>query len=179
MIDRRGLLRQAGLAAPLGILGSVAMAGAATAADSSLAGDLDVAAVRRWVNGYVAAWRARDGDAAARLFTADAIYEAVPGVPDQTFVGRDAIRRYWIDVTASQSDIDILPGAPLVQGRRAAVELWVRLRAPALNSASGNEATIIESNFLQFAAGGLCRRNTEYYIVRTGWIDPPPGWGRS
>jgi hypothetical protein len=170
MIDYRSLLQKAALAAPLGI-------GLASVDASAELRDLDVATVRRWVDGYASAWRARDGEAAARLFTPDASYEAVPGLPEQTFVGRDAIRQYWIDVTSSQSDISVLSGDPLVRERRAAVELWVRLRAPALNPAPGNAATIIETNVLQFGRSGLCRRNTEYYIVQTGWVEPPPGWG--
>lgn len=132
--------------------------------------------VVRWIRAYIEAWQTKDADAAAALFTPDAVYEEIPGVPERTFTGRAEIRQYWLDITADQSDIEILHGDPLVEGRRAAVELWATLRSPTLNPSGDNWATIIETNVLIFS-GQLCRRNTEYPIIRTGKLTPPPGWG--
>lgn len=173
MISYMALLRAAAIAAAVG-LPPLALSGAAA---GQYPPDLSENQVLRWVRGYIKAWETRDADAAAALFTPDAIYEEIPGVPERTFTGREAIRQYWRDVTADQSDIKVLHGDPLVEGSRAAVELWVTLRSPALNPSGDNWATIIEANVLIFAGQQLCRRNTEYPVIRPGKLPPPAGWG--
>ncbi|GAU69234.1 hypothetical protein SSP35_11_00530 [Streptomyces sp. NBRC 110611] len=168
---RRTLLR-AGLAAlPL------TAAAPAVAAAAERHGRLTAAAVARWTDAYLEAWRTKNDVAGGQLFTPDALYEAVPGVPEQTFRGREAIERYWREVTADQSDITGRHGTPIVTGDRAAVELWVTLRSPALNPDGDHWATLLETNILLFAPDGRCRRNTEYWNIRTGRLTPPQGWG--
>jgi uncharacterized protein (TIGR02246 family) len=134
--------------------------------------------VVQWIHGYIEAWQTKDAEAAAELFTPDAVYEEIPGVPERTFTGRDEIRRYWREVTADQSNIEILYGHPLLEDNRAAVELWVTLRSPTLNPQADNWATIIEANVLLFQER-LCQRNTEYPVIQPGKLTPPPGWGRA
>ncbi|MFD0395998.1 nuclear transport factor 2 family protein [Streptomyces nogalater] len=68
--------------------------------------------VSRWTTAYLEAWRTKDAAAAVRLFTPDALYEVVPGDASQTYRGRDAIGRYWRDVTSGQSDIGYRQGTP-------------------------------------------------------------------
>lgn len=168
-LDRRALLRAGtATAAALGL--TAAAAGTARAAGSDPV-CLRRADVVRWTDRYLAAWQSKDADAAALLFTPDALYQAVPGVEAQTFRGRDAIRAYWSDVTRDQSDLTAWRGTPLVDGDRAVVELWVTLRA------GGQWITLIESNVLTFAPGLLCSRNVEYWNLQTGQLQPPPGWG--
>jgi uncharacterized protein (TIGR02246 family) len=46
-----------------------------------------------WLAAYKQAWEERDPEAAARLFTRDAVYVERPFAEPMT--GREAIRRYW------------------------------------------------------------------------------------
>ena len=144
---------------------------AASAAAPSDHQTLNRATVVRWVETYLRAWRDKDDVAVGRLFTADAVYQEIPGDETRTFVGRRAIREYWRTITAGQSDVTTHYGEPLIQGDRAAVELWVSLRV------NGNWLTLVETNVLYFAPTGQVRRNVEYWIPREGRFDPPPGWG--
>jgi hypothetical protein len=132
---------------------------------------LDRATVVRWVETYLRGWRDKDDVAVGGIFTADAVYQAIPGDGTHTYAGRDAIREYWRAVTANQSDFSARHGEPVIQGDRAVVELWVTVRV------DGNWRTFIETNVLYFAPGGQVRRNVEYWIGRDGRFDPPPAWG--
>ncbi|GLW71406.1 hypothetical protein Kpho02_37050 [Kitasatospora phosalacinea] len=165
---RTALLTGAAAALPAALAAAPAPAAAAC---------LTVEQAARWTDAYLAAWRSKDAAAAARLFTPDARYEAVPGVADQTYVGRDAIRGYWSGVTAGQSEITTLRGTPLVTGDRACVELWVTLRAAGANPSGDDWITLIETNVLTFTPDLLCRHNVEYWNLQPGRLAPPAGWG--
>ena len=122
-----------------------------------------------WLQGYRRAWIERDADLAATLFTADAIYREQPF--QEPFVGREAIRRYWHDVTRSQSAIELRYGTPLATGRRLAVEWWANL----LND--GSPVTLAGEFLLTFADNGQCRELREYWAMSTSRMTPPDGWG--
>jgi hypothetical protein len=126
-------------------------------------------AVRTWLEGYRRAWVERDADAAAALFTEDALYREQPY--DEPFAGAAGVRAYWADVTATQADVEVSYGTPLVVGDRAAVEWWVTL----LNR--GAEVTLAGSFVLHFAGDGRCRELREYWHAGDGRRSPPPGWG--
>jgi hypothetical protein len=81
-----------------------------------------------WMRGYLQAWETRDADAVVRLFTPHGVYQSIPGVSSQTFVGRKAIHKYWFNVTRPQSMIHGIQGQPIVTGNRAAIEIWVTFR---------------------------------------------------
>jgi SnoaL-like domain len=49
----------------------------------------------RWVEGYVAAWRAEDPERVERLFTEDARYRRSPY--EESEVGHDAIKAFWLE----------------------------------------------------------------------------------
>lgn len=176
MTSRRHILRAGlglGAIAPIGIIGL----GGVSRADP-----YDHAAVTpgdavRWIEAYAHAWETRDADAAARLFTEDAVYAAIPGVADQTFVGRAGIHDYWASITAGQSNIAVRHGAPVVCGARAMVELWVTMQVPALNPDGDHFVTLLETNVLYFANRRLVARNFEYWNLLIGVVEPPPGWG--
>jgi|APHM01.1.fsa_nt_gi SnoaL-like polyketide cyclase. len=57
-----------------------------------------------WLDRYATAWETRDPDAAAALFTTDATYHRTPF---EAIEGREAIRDYWADATASQRDVHV------------------------------------------------------------------------
>lgn len=133
--------------------------------------DLHPDTVTRWVESYLQAWKDKDDVAVGQLFTDDAVYQEIPGDEARTYTGRQAIQQYWRTITAGQSDVTAHHGEPLVQGDRAAVELWITLQA------GGKWMTIVETNVLHFAQNGQVRRNVEYWTLRDGNFAPPPGWG--
>jgi ketosteroid isomerase-like protein len=122
-----------------------------------------------WLERYRRAWIERDADAAAELFTDDAIYREKPF--EQPFSGRDAIRQYWSTVTQTQSRIELRYGSPVVEGRRVAVEWWANL----VND--GSPVTLAGEFLLVFDQHGRCRELREYWALTPGRMDPPSGWG--
>ena len=109
----------------------------------------------------------------------NAIYQSIPGVKAETFVGRKAIHDYWFAVTREQSKIHGLQGAPIVSGNRAAVEIWVTFRDPEYNPKGNHMITLLESNVLTFAGSGLVSKNVEYWNIIPGVHKPPAGWGKA
>lgn len=128
------------------------------------------AVYHEWLETYRRAWIERDASAAAALFTEEAIYRERPF--QAPFVGREAIRQYWTTVTATQSDVELTYGEPIVGDHRLAVEWWATLRN------DGVPVTLAGEFLLLFTDAGLCRELREYWIVAEGRIDPPRGWGR-
>jgi SnoaL-like domain len=98
--------------------------------------------VADWLAEYRRAWIERDPDAAAALFTDDAPYRRQPY--DQPFIGAPGVRSYWANVTATQRDVELEYGTPVVDGNRAAVEWWVTL----VND--GTEVTLAGEFMLRF-----------------------------
>jgi hypothetical protein len=165
-LDRRAFLGRAGVGAGALALGAPGLVGAAH--DKPILGGGSRAVVA-WLEGYRRAWVRRDPDAAAALFTADAVYQDQAFEP--AYVGREAIRGYWATVTATQSDVELRYGAAVVARRKAAVEWWANLRN------AGAEATLAGEFMLTFARSGLCSSLREYWFFAEGRLSPPPGWG--
>lgn len=124
---------------------------------------------QEWLEAYRRAWIDRDPDAAAALFTADAVYREQPY--DEAFAGPAGVRDYWTRVTATQQDVELEYGTPLVGGSRTAVEWWVTL------ANDGAEITLAGAFMLTFDEAGLCRELREYWHVADGRRRPPAGWG--
>ena len=127
--------------------------------------------VQDWVDAYAQAWRDRDADAAARLFTDDCLYWDHP--LQDAHSGSDGVRSYWANVTSTQDRVDARMGRPVESsdGRRAAVEFWVRM----LNG--GAEVTLIGILFLLFADDGRCQELRETWLFEAGDHAPHDGWG--
>ncbi|MFO7293561.1 MAG: nuclear transport factor 2 family protein [Actinomycetes bacterium] len=122
-----------------------------------------------WVESYRRAWEERDPEAAASLFTEDAEYlDYVYGEPHR---GRDGVREYWADATATQSDVRVRMGEPIADGSRAMVEFWTNM------TVEGNPTTLAGCLLLHFDESGLCRRLREYWFFTEGTLEPPPVWG--
>ncbi len=130
-----------------------------------------------WMQGYLQAWETRDANAVVRLFTPRGVYQSIPGVANQTFVGRKAIHKYWVDVTRPQSMIHGIQGQPIVSGDRAAIEIWVTFRDPVYNPKGNHMITLLETNVVTFVKSGLASKNVEYWNIVPGVHSPPPGWG--
>jgi hypothetical protein len=127
--------------------------------------------VQEWINGYGRAWEARDADAAAGLFTPDAVYRDHP--LGTAHVGQDGVRSYWANVTSTQDRVEVRFGTPIVSAdeRRAAVEWWVTM----LNDQA--EVTLTGILFLRFASDGRCEELREAWHFEAGRHEPPAGWG--
>ena len=127
--------------------------------------------VQQWVDAYAQAWRDRDPDAAAGLFTGDSRYRDHP--LKEPHLGGEGVRSYWADVTSIQDRVDVRMGRPIesADGRRAAVEFWVRM----VND--GAEVTLIGILFLRFAEDGRCEDLRETWLFEQGDHAPHDGWG--
>jgi uncharacterized protein (TIGR02246 family) len=126
--------------------------------------------VADWLGRYGRAWETADADAAAELFTPDAIYRSHPSREAHT--GRAAIRAYWRSATATQADVSVRFGRPIVEGAHVAVEWWTTMR-----EGDGN-VTLSGCLVLRFAADGRCQELREYWHLEDERREPPPGWGQ-
>ena len=127
--------------------------------------------VQQWVDAYADAWRERDADAAAALFTEESSYRSHP--LQEAHAGSEGVRSYWETVTATQDAVDVRMGSPVVaeDGGRAAVEFWVRMRN------AGDQVTLIGILFLRFAEDGRCEDLRETWFFESGDHAPHSGWG--
>ena len=66
--------------------------------------------VQQWVDAYAQAWRDRDADAAAALFTEDSLYRDHP--LQSPHEGSRGVHRYWAGVTSTQDRVDVRMGRP-------------------------------------------------------------------
>ncbi|MFE9451336.1 nuclear transport factor 2 family protein [Streptomyces sp. NPDC006739] len=129
--------------------------------------------VARWIAALEAGWRARDPEAIAALFTADATYHQGPyGAPH---TGRAAVAAHWRHTLSRQKDARMWFGDPIVSGDRAAVEWWCVLYDPA-TGAPRNAAGCLT---LRFAPDGRCASFHEYWHGAPGQeLEPAEGWLR-
>jgi hypothetical protein len=81
------------------------------------------AAMSRVVDEYFAAIRAKDADALAALFTADAQLVTLAG----TFTGPEAIAGFYRDLAFQVDDLWPEPGPLLVDADRVGVEIRLRM----------------------------------------------------
>ena len=127
--------------------------------------------VQDWVDAYAQAWRDRDADAAAALFTEDSLYREHP--LQQPHRGAVGVHAYWASVTSKQDRVDVRMGRPIESqdGRRAAVEFWVRMLS------SGAEVTLVGILFLRFTEDGRCAELRETWHFEPGDHAPHEGWG--
>jgi uncharacterized protein (TIGR02246 family) len=129
-----------------------------------------VADVQAWLAGYRRAWEQGDPEAAAALFTEDAVYHSSPF--REAHVGHDGIRAYWANATGSQSGTRVQFGGPVVEGDRVAVEWWATF-----TDADDGEVTLPGILMLRFAPDGRCAALREAWNLQAGAHEPPPGWG--
>jgi len=130
---------------------------------------MDVAMAQEWLGLMRRAWRDRDPEAAAALFTDDAVYRSEPF--RSPLVGRSEIADYWKSATSRQSEIEVSFGDPLVDGDRVAVESW------SVTTENGRPATDAGGLFLRFE-DGRCSELREYWNLADGVVAVPQGWGK-
>lgn len=122
-----------------------------------------------WVEAYGRAWEQADPAAAADLFTEDATYRS--NIFEEAHSGRAGIEAYWRQATATQRDIEVRMGRPIVEGDRVSVEFWTSMEN------EGADITLPGCLLLTFDDEGRCRTLHEYYTFGDGRLDPPPEWG--
>jgi hypothetical protein len=126
--------------------------------------------IEEWAQRYARAWEEADDEAVGALFTDDATYRSDPF--REPHRGREAIRAYWREVTASQSNVVVSMGRPVVAGSRAVVEWWTEM------DSDGTPVTLPGALILDFDATGQCLALREYFNLAVGTRMPPPvGWG--
>jgi hypothetical protein len=64
---------------------------------------MDETAFRTWLDAYGRAWQERNPQAAAELYAEGGTYQVTPFLVPMR--GREAIRAYWNEVTATEKDI--------------------------------------------------------------------------
>jgi ketosteroid isomerase-like protein len=126
--------------------------------------------VEEWAARYARAWEDADDVAVGALFTEDATYRSDPFAEPHR--GRDAIRRYWRDVTAIQASVEVAVGRVIAVGEQALVEWWTQM------DVEGSPVTLPGALLLDFDERGLCRALREYWNLEIGRrVAPPEGWG--
>jgi uncharacterized protein (TIGR02246 family) len=123
-----------------------------------------------WAQRYARAWEDADDEAVGALFTDDATYRSDPF--REPHRGREAIRAYWRGVTASQANVVVDIGRPVVAGDRVVVEWWTQM------DSDGTPVTLPGALILDFDESGRCRALREYFNLEVGTrMLPPEGWG--
>jgi predicted SnoaL-like aldol condensation-catalyzing enzyme len=125
--------------------------------------------VDEWLERYRIAWEEGDPEAAAALFTEDAVYRSSPF--REPHLGQEGVRDYWVQATSSQNEARVRLGSPITEGNKVAVEWWATMRD------DGAEITLPGTLFLRFAPDGRCEELRETWNVAEETVDPPPGWG--
>jgi hypothetical protein len=124
--------------------------------------------VGSWLDAYRRAWE--DAETAAALFDDQATYRS--NIFQEPYDGSDGVRRYWQEVTASQSQVSARMGRPFVDGNRVAAEFWTTMLV------DGAETTLPGCLLLEFGDDGRCRSLREYWHFEGGLLEPPPEWGK-
>jgi hypothetical protein len=124
---------------------------------------MDDAGFQRWLDAYVAAWKAYEEDEIGALFSDDAEYRFHPW--DEPVRGRDAIVAAWL---ADRDD----PGSWTAEYRPWAID-GDRAVAAGVSRYLGADQVTVEREYhnvflCRFDAEGRCREFTEIYLRRGG-----------
>jgi nuclear transport factor 2 (NTF2) superfamily protein len=119
--------------------------------------------VAEWLAAYGQAWKARDADAAAALFTENATYQE--NAFEEPFDGRTGIHDYWSRVTADQRDVSFASNV-ITTFDGSAIAHW----SARFTSASSGATINLDGVFLlEFDESGLCSTLREWWFVK---VDP-------
>src|SRR5918992_3361997 len=121
--------------------------------------------VQRWIDAYERTWVSKDAAAAAALFAHEGVYRSHPF--RDAHVGRNAIRAYWEGATATQSNLNLRFGRPIVDESHVAVEWWAE------GEGSEGDFTLPGCLILRFGPEGLCVELREYWHVESKRVPPP------
>ena len=118
--------------------------------------------LQRWLDRYVAAWRANDAGPIEGLFTDDAVYLHHPyDVGPRVLHGREAIVANWLDEPDDPEGWEASYQPYAIEGDRAVAVGWSRYLATDAHP----EETYHNVYLLRFAPDGRCAEFTEYYML--------------
>jgi hypothetical protein len=115
------------------------------------------AGLTEWLDDYGRAWEERDADAAASLFTEDAVYQWGPF--GRRLRGRPVIREAWAEATDEQRNIKFGYEVLTASARGGIVRWWVASDLPSQGVHAKNEGIFR----IAFDEHGLCRSFEEWY----------------
>jgi len=125
---------------------------------------------RRWAEGYEAAWRAGDPEAAAALYAPGTHYRSEAFRAPH--LGREGVLAYTRQAYASEGGQDPRFGTPFAAGASAAVEWWTTTLE------DGQPATLIGTSVLSFTPDGLVATARDYWFLEPGTHLPNDDWGQ-
>jgi SnoaL-like domain len=129
----------------------------------------DRARAAAFVGAYGEAWERWDVDSFVELFGPEVVYVAHP---QETVVGRAALRRYLRKEETAQGAVSVRMGSPMLDGNRVMAEFWVA----ATNG--GQQATIAGCLIAHLdPTDGLCTHFREYWFDLDGHAEPFWSWG--
>jgi hypothetical protein len=121
---------------------------------------MDRTDVQRWLDDYVAAWRANDAAPITRLFAEDAIYNYHPYADEEAIRGRDAIVTAWLAEPDPPDSWEAQYEPFAVDGDRAVAVGWSRYFA----TVEHPERLFHNCFLLRFDAEGRCTEFVEFYM---------------
>jgi ketosteroid isomerase-like protein len=130
---------------------------------------IDRAAVDRWLDAYVEAWKSYDREAIAALFSEDVEYRYHPY--DEPIRGREAVTHAWLG-TGEHEDASTPDekGTYDADYRAVAVDgdVAVAVGSSKYSSKPGGAVTEVYDNcyVMRFDAEGRCREFTEWFMKR-------------
>ncbi len=129
--------------------------------------DREVAAA--YVEHYGQTWESWDVESFVALHSDDVVYVAHP---EETIVGREALRQYVEKEKAAQGTVSVRMGKPVIDGNRVAAEFWVTATKGA------EEAAIAGCLVAQLdETDGRCTAFREYWFDMEEKITAYDGWG--
>ncbi|MBA2264255.1 MAG: nuclear transport factor 2 family protein [Chloroflexi bacterium] len=122
---------------------------------------MDRSGVQRWLDRYIAAWRANEPEPIEALFTDDVVYRYRPYESYPAAHGIAAVVEAWLDDTRDEPDAWEARYEPYaVDGDRAVAIGFSRYFA----TADEPEKTYHNAFLLRFAPDGRCSEFTEFYM---------------
>jgi uncharacterized protein (TIGR02246 family) len=123
---------------------------------------MDAAAVERWLDAYVAAWKSYDREAIAALYAEDVSCRYHPW--DEAIVGRDAVVDSWFGVGENAPGQD---PEGTYDGTYAVATIDDDLAVVTGTSTYTNPAVVYDNCWLiRFDEQGRCREFVEWYMER-------------
>ncbi|MFL5895233.1 MAG: nuclear transport factor 2 family protein [Thermoleophilaceae bacterium] len=126
------------------------------------------AGLTEWLDDYGRAWQERDPEAAADLFSEDAVYQWGPF--GKRLRGRPLIRSAWADAVETQQNVEFGYEVLTASARSGLVRWW-----SAYDRAGSDLRIRLEGIFrLAFDEDGLCRSLEEWFNYEEGPLDGAP-----
>jgi ketosteroid isomerase-like protein len=116
-----------------------------------------LAGLTEWLDAYGKAWEERDAEAAADLFTEDAVYQWGPF--GRRLRGRVMIREAWAEAVEDQDNIEFGYEVLTATGGGGIARWWVSTDVPSRKVRARNEGIFR----LLFDESGLCRSLEEWW----------------